>query len=806
MKFFDAPLAEEFTPDGAGTDTSVLYPDVKTPDIDPSTGVVMIGRKNPNWDKMVDDENTKGNAIAEGDDGRYYSSKMPRFMAAPSLGIGSQDTEETWQENAKRDYDFAVKSGLPVGFFENIKNGFTSGRSVITKIPFFGGVYKTGTMIDAVSAAQRIQTSWDYTRPVAKKLEFDEIALGRLTREEINNDPYALNVYADEEEDKLIIREYLKYVSTDKTLMAKIGSGVANLPTFMIEFAATGGLASLGDDVAKKAGEKVLRKYAETKAGKLALRTAGWTFGSATRATIGLAPNVTGQAAERQLESLLGMREEEGWATSLLIAWGDVTIEAGSEAAGGAITKAGGAIASKLPFGNKVVPALEKAWVTATGGKKAEFVRKMASKGGYSNILGEIGEERLGTVLRAVTNVDDFGAGQDSTVLDRLKAGALQDYENKWVELGVLTAPVAGQYIASKIAGKQDNFFDDTFDQTVETEQAEEPDVVEPVSAETTIEETGEVPQGEFFETKEEVVGEVDAVVNPVTGQAVQTTAKEEVKPEEPTEEVAVEERKPLIPTKPVGIDIANTSAEVDQAVDRIVNGRTRDLTSARKADVQESRESAGLGGVASAERQTWQNDMQRAIEDRIPDYANDIAAEIISQPRPLTSVETAGLVVRAVQLKAEHKAQIQKMNETTNEEEIRSLSTSLERVQNKFDTLTEALIKSGTEKGRALASQKLTINQDFDIVSLKSMAKAKKGKPLTAKENKALEQMSKDLEIANARNEALQKKIDELMAKQFVKEGSVRRYSRMNKAERDVELESLVARTKQLLEEGCYR
>jgi len=816
MKFTDAPLMKGFTPEGAGTDASTIYPAGKTPSIDPSTGMVNVGKSSPYWSSTIDEENEKGNTIALGDDGRYYSTKIPKFMHAPSLGIGIEDTEETWEERARRDYDFAMKSGLPVGFFENIKNGFTTERGIATKILFFGGVWKTMTAIEVMNAADRIKNNWDYNRPIGMKNQTDEIALGRLTKDEIANDPYALHIYADEDYDKRRISEYLKYVSTDKTLMAKIGSGVAQLPKFMFEFAVTGGLASLGDDVAQKAGEKILMKYAQTKVGKLAIKTAGWTLGSTTRATIGLSPNITGQAAERQLESLIGMREEEGWATSLTLAWGDVVIEAASESL---IGKAGtgaligeGAISaafSKLPFGKKFVPVLQEAWIKATGGTKGEFARKMASKGGYSNIIGEFTEERIGTMLRAITNVDDFGAGQDSTVLDRLKAGALQDYENKWVELGVLTAPVAGQYLASKVLGGGKSYFDDTFDQTVKTDITENSEVIEPVSAETTVEETGESPQGEYFNTKEEVVGEVDAVVNPVTGQAVPTEVEQAPK-EAPKagvkKEVELKERKPLIPTKPVGIDIANTSTEVSQAADRIVNGRTRDLTSARQEDVQADREALGLDGVASAERKEWQVEMQRAIEERVPDYAEDIASEIIANPRPLTSTETAGMVVRAAQLKAEHKAQIQRMNEATSEEDIRSLSTVIDRIQNKFDTISEALIKSGTEKGRALASQKLTINQDFDIVSLKSMAKARKGKPLTAKENKSLEQMAKDLVIANVKNEALQKRINELVAKQFVKEGSVRRYSRMNKAERNVELESLVARTKQLLEEGCYR
>jgi len=243
----------------------------------------------------------------------------------------------------------------------------------------------------------------------------------------------------------------------------------------------------------------------------------------------------------------------------------------------------------------------------------------------------------------------------------------------------------------------------------------------------------------------------------------------------------------------------------MDSVANTLITGKgDAESTSARQADLQDDRAALGLDEIASVERKGWQKSLQEAHEQMIPDNAQRIASEVIDAPRPLNDVETAGLVVKGARLKNEHKSLMAKIEEA-DEAEQQLLSAQLARVEAEFDTISTALIQSGSEKGRALASQKLTINQDFDLLSLKNRAKARKGKPLTAKENKKIEQLAKDLELISKQNEVLQKKIDNLIAKGEVKKGSVRRFSGMNRVEIDLELDSLIAETKQLLEEGCY-
>jgi hypothetical protein len=389
----------------------------------------------------------------------------------------------------------------------------------------------------------------------------------------------------------------------------------------------------------------------------------------------------------------------------------------------------------------------------------------MLSKGGYSNILGEIGEERLGTILRAITDVDDFGLGKDANMIDRLKAGLLQDIENIGVEIGVLAVPMAGQFALGQVAnfGKIKPDFDSTqFDQT-------ETPATTPVMATTSPVEA----------TKQEI----GINAPPKTDKAEKTTIQQ----------------------KPITIETANTSNEVSQIVEQIITqGTAKPETSARQADLQDDRASLGLDGIASAERKSWQRSLQQAKDLNIINTALRTAAEINSKPRPLDDVETAGFVMKAAQLKKEHKNLIQGMEKLEDKADIDSLSAKINAVEQEFDTITQALYKSGTEKGRALVSQKLTINQDFDLLSLKNRAKKIKGRELTESENKKIEQLSKDLESQKIQNDLLQKKIQDLMAKTFVRDGSIKKYGRMNRAEINSEMDSLIARTKQLLDEGC--
>jgi hypothetical protein len=187
--------------------------------------------------------------------------------------------------------------------------------------------------------------------------------------------------------------------------------------------------------------------------------------------------------------------------------------------------------------------------------------------------------------------------------------------------------------------------------------------------------------------------------------------------------------------------------------------------TSARRADVDRDRELLGLPEIPNAESRPWATALDTAKTNRVPDRAMSIARELLTAPRGLSDVETAGLVVKAAELKNGYADLQKRIESSTDEAERTTLAAEQDRVQDEFDTLTDALRTSGTEKGRALAAQKLTINQAFDLVSVQSRAKAKKGEPLTPQQRRTLDRLVNQLDDIQAQITGHKGTPDELAA-----------------------------------------
>ncbi len=186
--------------------------------------------------------------------------------------------------------------------------------------------------------------------------------------------------------------------------------------------------------------------------------------------------------------------------------------------------------------------------------------------------------------------------------------------------------------------------------------------------------------------------------------------------------------------------------------------------TSARKAQFAEDRAQLDLPELPAAERKSWQTSLAAAK----PEKATTLADEVLTKPRALNDEETASLVVRAQQIKNEHAQVMKEIGNTSDPAEISTKRAQSEALQREFDKITEATKKSGTEKGRTLAAQKLTINQDFDLVSVKQRIKAAKGRELTPKESKRYEKMVAERDQAVAERD---KAIESVRTKQLQRE-----------------------------------
>jgi len=274
-------------------------------------------------------------------------------------------------------------------------------------------------------------------------------AVNRIKRDKYENDPEQKNI------DMNRVNNFLRLSEEERirgyTIGGRVTQGVAALPAFMIEFLATGGMASLGKAAVSKSIKPIVRTIAKRTALKYTTRIVGGLAGATLRTTA-MPHRVVGSYAERQLNASLELTENglqiakesrEKPYISAMKAFGDVVIENFSEVTGPELAKiATKAIPKKFAFGlTKLFKKLHPNKSTKT----------LFTKLGYHGFLEELGEERVGAFLRAVTGVEDFGADNPDSMFDRI-ISSIPNGEELLIEAGVLAFPGAMQAGAQQIA------------------------------------------------------------------------------------------------------------------------------------------------------------------------------------------------------------------------------------------------------------------------------------------------------------------------------------------------------------------
>lgn len=225
--------------------------------------------------------------------------------------------------------------------------------------------------------------------------------------------------------------------------------------------------------------------------------------------------------------------------------------------------------------------------------------------------------------------------------------------------------------------------------------------------------------------------------------------------------------------------------------------------TSARKDMTTRDREAMGLEALDGPERRSWSTALKDAKRQKLPERALADAAAVIAKPRALSDVETAGMVIEANKIKIAHENLRRELDAATDEGAKFGLAEQMLRAEQDFDTLTRAMRASGTEKGRALAAQKLTLDEDFNLVSVLARARqAKEGADVPAADRAQFERLTKMIAEKDAEIARLTKKQADAAA-----ERTIRRHDAKNRkpeATRVQERAALVSKAKELLRAGC--
>ena len=365
------------------------------------------------------------------------------------------------EQRIKETLDFSEKSGMspsvtaeyhdsleklekkkPIGFLEGIT------ENALFKIPISGPLLEGLDLARIKLASIRLNTpDFDWEQEAEREKRRLDWEYGKpglvptMNRQEYLDRRKAITAESARQDDIDGVTGYITAMAEREergyNFWGRVGQGLSVLPAWMFEFALTGGLYRTGSVAVKK----LLQRHAKS---KLLAKTGGWIVGSAVRTTVGMPQRTFANTMRRSLNN------DEGWATSIAKGWGETFIEVASEQAGQTITGglsyvAGGAI-TKMPFGSKFLSALQKAWVKISpDNTAAKFAKKIATKAGYSNLIGEYGEERLATLLHGIVGTETFGLPEGADTFDRVLAGVKQDLQlaNALSEIVVLSVPGA---------------------------------------------------------------------------------------------------------------------------------------------------------------------------------------------------------------------------------------------------------------------------------------------------------------------------------------------------------------------------
>ena len=328
-------------------------------------------------------------------------------------------------------------AGFGKGFFEYPEE----------KLPIIGQAVKGAKWVRYIGAMQRLQEGYDYSKPISP---------GMVMPGAMGHKP---PLYASKESDIADLEEYFTRIEQEYSTTGQAGRIISEMPAFVIDFMLAGGAGKLGTAGGRAIG-KLMGSLATTTAGRAMIATSGFAVGTAFRATA-MPTRAANAILRRQAPVSMEIGEDgnvkvegpvEEPFTSVYKGLADHYIEVASEQAGEILAPGLNKILVKTPFMGKALKRIQSRWLKLHPGKNvSHFLKAVGTKTGFHGVLGEVGEEYLGDITRAITDVDDFGAGEDAGMFERIGAAVKTDTENLpamvlgFAVPGVITAGVNRQ-------------------------------------------------------------------------------------------------------------------------------------------------------------------------------------------------------------------------------------------------------------------------------------------------------------------------------------------------------------------------
>ena len=336
-------------------------------------------------------------------------AEMPEFAIADPSDISLHLLK------LKEDLKARFGTAEPIGIVEALAN-----TRVQEKLFFVGSLYKFNRIADLFEAARNLtlppdEKVWDILTPELHFVPSSRFIPKVQAKQRRQNDLAIVEKWLIELEERQ---------ARGITIGGRIAEGVTELPSFMVEFLATGLIFRIGSTAAKTAATKLLGRFAEKGASKLAIKVAAAGFGTLLRTSVNV-PRIMAGAAENMTEgieitddgAIVFADADVSPFSALARSFADLYVENLTEIAGPSLKKGvisvGTGIGKKFPMIPKFTQAIAEKWISkgATKGLTrtfAGFLKASATKVGYNGILEEMGEEQLGRIIRGVTGLEDF--------------------------------------------------------------------------------------------------------------------------------------------------------------------------------------------------------------------------------------------------------------------------------------------------------------------------------------------------------------------------------------------------------------
>ena len=423
-----------------------------------------------------------------------------------------------------------------IGAIEGLEK--MSDREIKEKFPAVGTLVSLKNSADLKLAVDRLSDPQRYQN--LKVNNTMPIGMGRTVFDRwLGNNPYNEGQEDATDQQKLelmqkdiaIVSEYLNRRAElevrGTTITNDIVQGALELPDFIVTFALTGPGASIVKEgvekstvklitkvLGKEAAEKILQKKGIQLGGKLM----GASIDAAAR-TAQMIPDIMANAGDRYVDSgqykltdtgLELIQRPEDFSRSIIKAAGDMYIENLTEISGKGLTAAGkkiggaiGKVGEKLPgsqFAGRILSGLEKVY-NKSGAKQGAFTDFVQNNLKVGSFVEELSEEELGTILRAATGVEDYGAGEDAGLGPRMLAAIenMTDGREFLTTAGVLMVPAAARKAGSVIEGQYNKYQDDRAFKTAESLEDELPRVAG--------QEPYDIPEREGYEQDSQFAG-----------------------------------------------------------------------------------------------------------------------------------------------------------------------------------------------------------------------------------------------------------------------------------------------------------